>query len=79
MRQFSFFFKRLVLMIFQQKQEFHKEKYRILIMKANEMHYFSNLFDKVHVSDRSTVYHQELSQHRINAMGICHASSVGVC
>jgi hypothetical protein len=29
----------------------------ILIMKANEMHYFSNLFDKVF--DMSTVHHQE--------------------
>jgi len=29
-------------------------------MKANEMHYFSNLFDKVlYVSDRSTVHRQE--------------------
>jgi hypothetical protein len=29
-------------------------------MKANEMHYFSYLFDKVlHVSDKSTVHHQE--------------------
>jgi len=28
-------------------------------MKANEMHYFSNLFHKLHVSDRSTVHHQE--------------------
>ena len=34
----------------------------ILTMKANEMHYFSNLFDKVitlHFSDMSTVHHQE--------------------
>ena len=23
------------------------------------MHYFSNVFDKVHVSDMSTVHHQE--------------------
>jgi len=32
-------------------------------MKAKEMHYFSNLFDKalyhVHVTDMSTVHHQE--------------------
>jgi hypothetical protein len=30
-------------------------------MKANEVHYFSDLFDKVllHVSDKSTVHHQE--------------------
>jgi hypothetical protein len=33
----------------------------ILTIKANEMHYFSNKFDKVHadVSDRSTTHHQE--------------------
>jgi hypothetical protein len=33
----------------------------ILIIKANKMHNFSNLFDKVflHVSDRSTAHHQE--------------------
>jgi hypothetical protein len=33
----------------------------ILIIKANEMHNFSNLFDKstLHVSDSSTVHHQE--------------------
>ena len=32
----------------------------ILIIKANEMHYFSNLFDKVLcVSDRSTVHRKE--------------------
>ena len=30
-------------------------------MEANEMHYFSDLFDKVllHVSDMSTAHHQE--------------------
>jgi len=32
----------------------------MLIIKANKTHNFSNLFDKVlHVSDRSTVHHQE--------------------
>ena len=31
----------------------------VRIMKANEMHCFSNLFEKVHVSDKSTVHHQE--------------------
>jgi hypothetical protein len=31
----------------------------ILIMKANEMHYFSNLYDTLHVADKSTVHHQE--------------------
>jgi len=30
-----------------------------LIMKANEMHYFSNLFDIVHVFNMFTVHHQE--------------------
>jgi hypothetical protein len=52
----------------------------ILIMKANEMHYFSNLFDKV-----PTCFGQVhcpssgVSQHCIHAVGICHASSVGFC
>jgi ubiquinone/menaquinone biosynthesis C-methylase UbiE len=45
-RQFSLIYMRLVLVIFQRKEKFHKEKYRILIMKANEMHNFSNVFDK---------------------------------
>jgi len=49
----------------------------MLIMKANEIHYFSNLFDKCfgHVHSPSS----GVSQHRIHAVGICHASSVGVC
>jgi len=54
----------------------------ILIIKAKEMHYFSDLFDKVlymfgHVHSPSS----GVSQHCIgvHAMGICHASSVGVC
>jgi len=36
-------------------------KYYTLIIKTNEMHYFSSLFGKelLHVSDRFTVYHQE--------------------
>jgi len=40
------------------------------------MHNFSNLLDKVHVSDRSTVHHQEYL-NTIHAIGIFHASSVG--
>ena len=50
----------------------------ILIMKANEMHNFSNLFDKStrRVSDRSTVHHQEYL-NTVHTIGICHASSVG--
>jgi ubiquinone/menaquinone biosynthesis C-methylase UbiE len=46
-RQFSLFCMRLALVIFRRKEKFHKEKYRILIMKANEMHYFSNVFENV--------------------------------
>ena len=38
------------------KREHSKLSY-ILIIKANEMYYFSNLFDKF--SDRSTVHHQQ--------------------
>jgi hypothetical protein len=56
---------------FKQWQIWHSEdraSWYILIIKANEMHYFSNLFwcRTLHVSDRSTVHHQE-SQHCILA------------
>jgi hypothetical protein len=46
-------------------------------MKANEMHYFSNLFWQrtLHVLDRSVVHHQE-SHTVYTAIGICHASYV---
>jgi len=40
------------------------------------MHYFSNLFDKVHVSDKSTVHHQESHNTVCVVIGICHASYV---
>jgi len=51
------------------------------IIKANEMHYFTNLFWQrtLHVSDRSTVHHQEYLNTVYTAIGICHASYVGVC
>ena len=44
----------------------------ILIIKTNEMHYFSNLFwcRTLHISDRSTVHHQE-SSTVYTAIGIC--------
>ena len=42
-------------------------------MKANEMHNFTDLFDKVLYMFRTV----PLSV--IRAIGICHASSVGVC
>jgi hypothetical protein len=50
----------------------------ILIIKINEMHYFSKLFwyRTLHVSDRFTVHHQE-SSTVYTAIGICHASYVG--
>jgi hypothetical protein len=52
----------------------------ILIMKANKMHYFSNLFNKVlymfRICPLSII---RVSQNCIHAIGICHASSVGVC
>jgi len=50
----------------------------ILIIKTNEMHYFSDLFDKY-----STYFGQVhcpssgVSEHCIHATGICHVSSVG--
>jgi len=39
----------------------------LLIIKANEMHYFSNLFwqKTLHVSDISTVHHQKYLNIRI--------------
>jgi hypothetical protein len=45
----------------------------ILIIKINEINYFSNLFwyRTLHVSDRFTVHHQEPSTSYI-AIGICH-------
>jgi len=49
-------------------------------MKANEMHYFSDLFDKVLTYFRLVHCPSSgVSQHCIHAIGICHASSVGVC
>jgi len=54
------------------------ELFIFLIMKANEMHYFLNLFDKV-----LTCFGQVhcpssgVSEHCIHAICICHASSVG--
>jgi len=50
----------------------------VLVMKANEMHNFSDLFVKY-----STCFGQVhcpssgVSQHCIHAVGVCHASSVG--
>jgi len=52
----------------------------ILIMKANEMHYFLNLvikystcFGQVHCPSSS------VSQHCIHTISICRSSSVGLC
>ena len=52
----------------------------ILIMKANKMHYFSNLFDKVLYMFRTCL----LSISRIISKlytrnKYCHFNSVGVC
>jgi hypothetical protein len=50
----------------------------IFIIKANKMHYFSNLFDKARYMFRTTYCPSSgVSQHCINATGICHASIVG--
>jgi len=45
----------------------------VFVIKTNEMHYFSNLFwyRTLHVSDRSTVHHQE-SSTVYTAVGISH-------
>jgi hypothetical protein len=47
----------------------------ILIIKTNEMHNFSNLFDKIHVSDRSTVHHQEYTRNRYLSCWFCWLSA----
>jgi len=47
-------------------------------MKANEMHYFSDLFDKVLYMFRTGPL-SIIRQNCIHAIGIFHASSVGVC
>jgi len=49
-------------------------------MKANEMHYFSNLFDKVlYMFWTCPLSIFRVSQHCIHAIGNCHSSSVGIC
>ena len=52
-----------------------KQRKVFLIIKINEVHYFPNLFwcRGLHVSDRSTVHHQE-SSTVYTAIGICHVS-----
>jgi hypothetical protein len=49
----------------------------ILIMKANEMHYFSNLFDKILYMFRTS--HLSSSGESQNCIHVIHASSVGIC
>jgi len=44
-------------------------------MKAKEMNYFSHLFDKL----LHTFGQVHCPSSCIHAIGICHASSVGVC
>jgi len=45
------------------------------------MHYFSNLFDKVlHMFQTGPLsIIRSISQHCTQAIGTCHASSVGIC
>ena len=52
-----------------------------LIMKANETNYFSNLFDKVLYMFRTIPLSiiRTISTLYTQAIGICHASSLGVC
>jgi len=47
--------------------------HNVLIIKTNNIHYFSNLFwhRTLHVSDSSSVHHQECSTVYA-AIGICH-------
>jgi hypothetical protein len=54
-----------------------RASWHIIIIKSNEMHYFSDLFwyRTLHVSDRFTVHHQE-SSTVYTAIGICHTSYV---
>jgi len=49
-------------------------------MKVKEMHYFSDLFDKVLYMFRTCLLSiiRNISNCK-HAIGICHASSVGVC
>jgi hypothetical protein len=52
----------------------------ILIMKANEMQYFSDYLIKYSTCFRQIYCPSSgVSQHCIRAIGICHASYVGVC
>jgi hypothetical protein len=49
-------------------------------MKANEMHYFSHLFEKVLCMFRTcplSIF--RVSQHCMDVTGACHSSSVGFC
>jgi len=49
-------------------------------MKANEMYSFSNSFVKYSTSFGEVYCPSPLvSQHCIHAIGICNASSVGIC
>ena len=65
-----------IIYLFKMYALWHSEdraSWYILIIKTHEMHYFSNLFwyRTLHVSDRSTVHHQE-SSTVYTAIGICH-------
>jgi len=55
-----------------------KEHYFIVIMKAKEMHYFSDLFDKVlYMFRRGPLFIIRSISNCTHATGIYHASSVG--
>jgi hypothetical protein len=57
---------------------FSDEPLYFLIMKASEMHYFSDLFDKVLYMFRTGPCPSlDVSQNCIHAISTCHASSVG--
>jgi hypothetical protein len=49
----------------------------ILVMKANEVHYFSNLFEYSIYFGHINCPSSGVSQHCIHAIGICHSSSIG--
>ena len=53
------------------------EEHLVLIMKANEMHYFSNLIKYSTYFGQVYCPSSGVSQRCIHAMGICYANSVG--
>jgi hypothetical protein len=58
----------------------NRASWYILTIKANEMHYFSNLFDKVLYMFRTgqlSITRSISTLYRLHAISVCHASSFG--